>query len=146
MKVTEGKIGRIFILKLEQDDIIPDCIENFSNEKNINVAQVTFLGGVYDGDLVVGPRKTNEMPPNKMTLPIDSAHEVLACGLIAPDKDNKSILHLHGALGRAGNTITGCFREGLKVWLVGEVVINEILGTNAKRLLDKNSGFVLLDI
>jgi uncharacterized protein len=146
MKATEGKIGRVFILRLENGDIIPDCIEKLAKENCIEVGQVTLLGGVYKGDVVVGPRKTSEFPPVKMTLPIDAAHEIVASGLIAPDKDGKPILHIHGAMGRSGQTITGCLREGLETWLVGEAIVYEILGTDAKRLYDEQSGFTLLNV
>jgi uncharacterized protein len=81
-----------------------------------------------------------------MTLPIDAAHEIVASGLIAPDKDGKPILHIHGAMGRAGQTITGCLHEGLETLLVGEAIVCEILGTDAKRLYDEKSGFTLLNI
>ncbi|MFZ5985821.1 MAG: PPC domain-containing DNA-binding protein [Bacillota bacterium] len=146
MKAAEGKIGRVFILRLEDGDIVPECIERFAKDNCIEVGHVTLLGGVHKGDLVVGPRKTMEFPPAKMTLPIDAAHEIVASGLIAPDKDKNPVLHIHGALGRAGQTITGCLREGVEIWLVGEVIIYEILGTHVKRLLDDKSGFTLLRV
>jgi predicted DNA-binding protein with PD1-like motif len=38
----------------------------------------------------------------------------------------------------------GCTRAGEEVWLVGEVVILEILGTSGQRLKDPGSGFELL--
>jgi uncharacterized protein len=146
MKATEGRVGRVFVLRLEDGDEIPGCIERFAEEKGIINAQVQLLGGIDKGDIVVGPRKTDEMPPQKMVLPIDGAHEIAALGVIAPDENNKPILHLHGALGRAGQTTTGCLREGVKVWLVCEAVINEILGVNATRVLDEKSGFKLLNV
>jgi uncharacterized protein len=29
MKATEGRIGRVFIIRLEDGDIVPGCIEKF---------------------------------------------------------------------------------------------------------------------
>lgn len=144
MRSAEGKIGRVFILRLEDGDRIPDCIEQFAKEKDIKTGHVVVLGGINEGDIVVGPRSGTEKQPVKMVLPVDGAHEIVASGIIAPDAAGVPILHIHGALGRSGHTITGCLREGVSVWLVCEVVIYEILGVDAKRLLDDNSKFLLL--
>jgi hypothetical protein len=38
-----------------------------------------------------------------------------------------------------------CLRPGVKTWLVDEVVLQEIIGVSSKRLLDKMSGFSLLE-
>lgn len=146
MQASEGKIGRVFVLRLEEGDMIPDCIEKFASEKGIIAGQVQLLGGIDEGDVVVGPRKTHEMPPKKMVLPVDGAHELVALGVIAPDENDKPVLHIHGALGRAGKTTTGCLREGVKVWLVCEAVVYEILGVSVKRILDEASGFTLLNV
>lgn len=146
MKATEGSIGRVFVLRLEDGDIIPQCIEEFAREKNISHAQVQLLGGINEGDIVVGPRKSDQLPPMKMLLPIEGAHEIVGVGLIAEDDSGNPILHLHGALGRSGHTITGCLREGVRTWLVGEAIIVELLGVDAKRTLDESSGFKLLKV
>ena len=79
-----------------------------------------------------------------MLLPIDGAHEVAGVGVIAPGEDGKPSLHMHAALGRSGQTISGCLRYGVSTWLTGEVIIHEILGASAARLKDEQSGFVLL--
>ena len=146
MKAGEGKIGRVFVIRLEDDDVLPDCIERFALEKKISVGHVILIGGIGSGEVVVGPRDSNEMPPDPMLLPVDGAHEVAGVGLIAPDDKGKPVLHIHAALGRAGKTLTGCLRPGVKTWLVGEAIIYEILGTGAARLPDKDSGFDLLEM
>ena len=146
MKASEGRIGRVFVVRLEDGDILPDCLERFAAEKSIKVGQVILIGGIGDGEVVVGPRDSGEMPPEAMLLPVDGAHEVVGAGIIAPDEDGKPVLHIHAALGRSGQTMTGCLRPGVTTWLVGEAVIYEILGTNAARLPDKDSGFNLLEV
>ena len=93
----------------------------------------------------MGPRKSAEMPPDPMLLPVDGAHEVVGAGIIAPDEEGKPVLHIHASLGRSGQTLTGCLRPGVKTWLVGEAIIYEIVGTKAARLPDKESGFELLE-
>ncbi len=146
MKATEGKIGRVFVLRLEDGDMVPACIESFAEEKGIKVGQVVLIGGIGGGQVVVGPRKSEEMPPNPVLLPIEGAQEVVGLGIIAPDKEGKAKLHIHAAMGRAGRTLTGCLRYGAKTWLVGEAVIYEITGTKARRLPDKASGFDLMEM
>jgi predicted DNA-binding protein with PD1-like motif len=77
---------------------------------------------------------------------VDGVHEVVGVGIIAPDKEGKPTLHIHAALGRSGQTTTGCLRPGVTTWLVGEVIIFEILGTDAVRLPDKKATFELLQV
>ena len=92
-----------------------------------------------------GPRYSDRMPPDAMLIPVDGAHEVVGVGLLALGEDNKPVLHFHAALGRAGQTLTGCLRPGVDTWLVGEVILYELTGINARRVMDKNSGFELLE-
>ncbi len=144
MIYSEGKLGRIFIIRLEDDDKLPDSIEKFAAEHNIKVGQAILIGGIKSGDVIVGPRNNNEMPPDPMAKGLDGVHEVVGVGVLARDKDGKPSLHIHAALGRAGFTVTGCLRSGVKVWKVGEVVLYEILGADVARLPDKETGFDLL--
>jgi predicted DNA-binding protein with PD1-like motif len=146
MRASEGQIGRVFIIRLEDGDAIPACIESFAEEKGISVGQVILIGGIGDGQVVVGPRRSNEMPPEPMLVPVDGVHEVVGAGIIAPDKKGKPTLHIHAALGRAGKTTTGCLRPGVTTWMVGEVIIIEILNTDAIRIPDKKAGFELLQV
>jgi len=127
MKAIEGKIGRVFMLRLEHDDPLPQCIEEFAAEKKIQLAQVVFHGGIYKGNLVVGPQRTEDPKPVPIVVPINEANETVASGVIAPDEKGNPVLHMHGTLGRSGQTMSGCFQQGVAVWLVGETIIYEIL-------------------
>lgn len=144
MKSCEGKIGRVFILRLEDGDVLPECIERFAAENRISTGNVILIGGIGGGQIVVGPRRSEQMPPEPMLLPVDGAHEVAGVGVIAPDESGKPVLHIHAALGRSGQTMTGCLRPGVTTWLVGEAIIYEIVGAKAMRVKDKKSGFSLL--
>lgn len=145
MKACEGQLGRVFVMRLEDGDVVPDCIERFADENGVYVGQAILVGGIGGGDVVVGPRRSEEMPPQPMLLPIDSAHEVVGVGVLAPGEDGKPSLHIHAALGRAGQTISGCLRDGVTTWLVGEVILCEILGANVARIKDEQCGFALLE-
>lgn len=146
MKASEGRIGRVFVIRLEDGDMVPGCIENFAEENNIAVGHVIMIGGIGSGEIVVGPRRSEERPPEPMLLPVDGAHEVAGVGVLAPGEDGKPALHIHAALGRAGGTMTGCLRPGVATWLVGEVIIYEITGAKVARVKDLESGFSLLDV
>jgi predicted DNA-binding protein with PD1-like motif len=146
MKSTEGKTGRVFLLRLEDGDVLPDCIEKFAAEKSIKTGQVVLVGGIGGGRIVAGPKDSEETPPEPVLIPVEGAHEVVGVGIIAPDKDGKPTLHIHASLGRAAEALTGCLRPGVTTWLVGEAIIYEILGAKAARLPDKESGFDLMEM
>ncbi|ATW25710.1 PPC domain-containing DNA-binding protein [Candidatus Formimonas warabiya] len=146
MQVSEGRIGRIFILRLEDDEVIPTCIEQLAQQKGIKFGWVTVIGCLEKGDVAMGPKDGGERPPQPMMIPMDGVHEMLAAGLIAPNSEGRPILHIHGAMGRAGHTLAGCLREGSSVWCYAEAVIYEINGTSGERILDQESGFVMLDL
>ena len=145
MKASEGRLGRVFVIRLEDGDVLPGCIERFAQDQQISVGHAIMVGGIGDGQVVVGPRHTEHRPPDPMLLPVDGAHEVVGLGVLAPDEDGRPVLHMHAALGRSGNTLTGCVRPGVTTWLVGEVVLYEILGTETRRVKDESSGFALLE-
>jgi predicted DNA-binding protein with PD1-like motif len=146
MKACEGRIGRVFVIRLEDGDMVPACIERFAEDNKISVGHVIMVGDIGSGEVVVGPRNSNEMPPQPIILPVDGAHELVGVGVLAPNEGGKPVLHIHAALGRAGRTMTGCLRPGVSTWLVAEVIIYEIVGASATRVRDNKSGFSLLDI
>jgi len=145
MKASEGRVGRVFVIRLHDGDVVPHCIERFAEENGVLVGHVILVGGIGGGDVVVGPRCSEERTPEPMLLPINGAHEVVGVGVLAPDEDGKPILHIHAALGRAGQTMSGCLRHGVTTWLVGEVILYEILGADVARIKDEQSGFELLE-
>ena len=142
MKVSEGKVGRVFVVRLEDGDRLPDAIEDLAAENNIKAASVILLGGIRRGTIVVGP-ETPAVPPKPMTESFQDVHEIAAVGTIFANEQGKPILHLHGALGRDGRTITGCTRTGVQVWLVAEAIITEITDTTAHRV--NEAGLELLE-
>jgi uncharacterized protein len=144
MKTSEGRLGRVFVIRLEDGDVLPGCIEKFAEEKGVSVGHAILVGGIGEGQIVVGPRYSLKMPPEPMLLPVDGAHEVAGVGVLAPGENGKPVLHMHAALGRSGQTMAGCLRPGVTTWLVGEVILYEILGAKVARLKDKKSGFDLL--
>ena len=142
MKVSEGRVGRVFVVRLDDGDLLPGVIEDLAKEKGIRAASVILLGGVGSGKVVVGPR-TPAIPPKPMIAELGGVHEIAGVGTLFCNEQGEPKLHLHGAMGRDGRTITGCTRTGVVVWLVAEAIITEIVETTAKRVLEH--GLELLD-
>jgi predicted DNA-binding protein with PD1-like motif len=147
MQYCEGRLGRIFILRLEEGERLNDSIENFAREQKISHGLAFFLGGSGDGSqVVVGPEPNREAIIPMIHI-LRGAQEVLALGTIIPNEAGEPLLHMHAAAGREGQATVGCTRAGLEVWLVGEVVLLEILGAEtAQRKKDAATGFQLLRI
>ncbi len=74
------------------------------------------------------------------------AHETFAVGTLFPNEAGEPVLHMHAACGREGDAAVGCTRAGLETWLIGEVVLIEITGTEASRRRDPVTGFELLEL
>jgi len=146
MKASEGRMGRVFVIRLEDGDVVPDCIEDFARDKCVSVGHVIMVGGTGSGKVVVGPRVSDAMPPDPMVKRFDEAHEIMGTGILAPGEDGTHVLHMHASLGRSEDTITGCVRPGIRTWLIGEVILYEILGSDARRTVDGKTGFELLDV
>ncbi|MBN2084277.1 MAG: DNA-binding protein [Anaerolineales bacterium] len=145
MKFTTATPGRIFILRLEDGEILHETVESFAAKQGVRAAACIVLGGADEGSaLVVGPEKSRVAPINPMEHILAGTSEATGVGTVFPDADGKPILHMHIACGREGSTITGCVRRGVKVWHVMEIIIWELTGTEAKRVLDPATGFELL--
>jgi len=145
MRFSEAKLGRLFIIRLEDGEILHECIEAFAQERNIRSAALIALGSADAGSkLVVGPLEGRSQPIVPMEQMLDNVHEIAGVGTIFPDTNGKPILHMHIAGGRKEETITGCVRRGVKVWYVVEVVLWELVETTGRRLPDPISGFELL--
>lgn len=145
MQAAEGKLGRVFVLRLEDGDRVPDCIERFARDNGVARAQVSMLGGIGAGKVVVGPEDGAAERIVPMTRPLADAHEVAAVGTLFPDESGAPKLHMHAALGRGDDPVVGCVRQGVDVWRLGEVVILEILG-DMRRVVDPAFGFEVLDV
>lgn len=145
MRVAEGTLGRVFVLRLEDGDRIPDCIERFAAEKNIEGGLCALLGGIGSGTVVAGPKSAGG-PVEPILQRISDVHEAAAIGTIFPAEDGTPRLHMHASLGRDDETRVGCVRTGLHVWTICEAVIIEVLGTALIRKKDPESGLELLGI
>jgi predicted DNA-binding protein with PD1-like motif len=145
MKYSEAKQGRIFVIRLEDGDIVHAEIERFAREKSIGAAALIIVGGAdQKSKFVVGPEKGRATPVVPMEHVLDEVHEIAGVGTLFPDEAGNPVLHMHMACGRKSSTITGCIREGVRVWHVMEVILFELADTTGVRTHDSKTGFKLL--
>jgi predicted DNA-binding protein with PD1-like motif len=147
MQYSEVKQGRVFLLRLEDGEIVHEEIERFAREQSITAAAMIIIGGADEGSkLVVGPERGRARPINPMEHILDNVHEIAGTGTLFPDEEGNPIVHMHIACGRNTETVTGCIRNGVKVWQVMEVVLFELVDTAGKRVFDPDLGFKLLKL
>lgn len=145
MQYSEAKQGRIFILRLEDGEVVHETIEAFALEQKIQRAAVMFLGAAQKNSrMVSGPRSETirPIPVNINILP--NISEAFGVGTIFPDALGAPVLHMHASFGHKDKVLAGCIRAGVNTWNVGEVVIFELLDNNGARALDGHTGFELL--
>lgn len=146
MKYSEAKQGRIFVVRLEDGETVHEEIEKFAKNQSITAAAMIIIGGANEGSkLVVGPENGKAKPVNPMEHILDNVHEITGTGTLFPDDDGNPVIHMHMACGRNANTITGCIRNGVKVWQIMEIIIFELVDTTGKRVFDPDLGFKLLN-
>ncbi len=134
MKSVEMEDGRVFVLRLEEGEVLHEVVESFCRSNGIRNATLTAVGGVGPGSKYVsGPNYPFEGQIEPIICTVDAPSELTGTGTVFPDESGEPIMHMHGSVGREGESHTGCFRAGMVVWLVMEVVIRELRGTGPVR-------------
>ncbi len=145
MIYSKAKQGRVFVVRLEDGEIVQESIEKLAMKENIQRAYLQVVGGADKGSiLITGPENGRSSKIIPMHSILNEMHEVFGFGTIFPDKEGKPKLHMHIACGREDNTITGEIRNGVRVWHVLEVLVVELLNNQSNREFDKKTGFNLL--
>jgi predicted DNA-binding protein with PD1-like motif len=146
MRFSEAKQGRVFVLRLEDGEILHTTVENFARKHEILAAALIVLGSADKGSkLVVGPEQGRSSTVVPMERVLGDAGEIAGVGTIFPDAHGQPILHMHIACGRGDETVTGCVRRGVQAWHVMEIVLWELLDISSRRLPDAATGFELLN-
>ena len=148
MLFTEARLGRVFILRLHDGDHLPDVLESFAEQQKVSSALCFLVGGVKErGRVVVGPKspESEAVPVEPVVTLLSGVSEVAGVGTIFRNEEGKPKLHMHASFGRGEKSITGCVRMGVDVWRIGEVVVLELAETIARRIVDKETGFELLE-
>jgi predicted DNA-binding protein with PD1-like motif len=143
MRYKQGSFGRVFIIKFDDKDDLLSGIKTVALKENIRIGTVMLLGGLRSADMVTGPREA-VIPPDPLWQNLADGREVVGIGTLFRDRD-EPILHLHGAVGREHETLTGCIRKNASVYLVIEAIIAEVIGINAHKVLDDTTGVKMLE-
>jgi len=147
MKYSTASLGRALVIRLEDGDIVHECIEEAARAEGIARAAVILLGGANGGSrLVVGPEDGRAAPIVPMYRALHDVHEMAGAGTIFPNERGEPVLHLHAAFGRDDRVTAGCISAGVTTWVVGEAVVIELLGSEAVRRFDATTGFELLSV
>jgi predicted DNA-binding protein with PD1-like motif len=144
MKYTKGSIGRIFLVKFDDGDIILKELEELAKRERVKQAVFVFIGALKEGKLVTGPKKP-VIPPVPNWRSFKDGWETLGIGTIFANKSGPQI-HMHTSMGKASKTMTGCLRKEGKVFLVIEAVVFELKGVKAKKECDELTGINMLKI
>jgi len=144
MEYAVGKAGRIVAARLFEGENLYDTIESIAQKEQIKSAAVLITGGIRKADVVVGPKiEKPKIEPDFFNF--TGPGETFGVGTIYCDGD-KPKLHLHAGMGRGDIHIVGCPRGGASIFLILEVTIIEIVGIDASRQADPETGLKLLRI
>ena len=147
MKYTNAQLGRVLVIRLEDGDVVHECIEEAARAEGIARAAVILLGGADGGSrIVTGPEDGRAPTIVPFERVLHDVHEMAGVGTLFPDEGGAPKLHLHAAFGRDDQVTAGCIRTGVKTWIIGEVVVIELAGSEAIRRVDPDTGFELLDV
>ena len=147
MKYSTASLGRALVIRLEDGDVVHECIEEAARAEGIARAAVLLLGGADGGSrVVVGPEDGRAADIVPMERVLHDVHEMVGAGTLFPDGAGRPVLHLHASFGRDTAVTTGCIRNGVRTWVVGEAVVIELVGSTATRREDQSTGFELLDL
>ncbi|MFA6216287.1 MAG: DUF296 domain-containing protein [Candidatus Omnitrophota bacterium] len=144
MQYTKGTIGRVFVLKFEDDDVVIDKLNVFLKKEGVKSATMIFLGALKKGNLVTGPKKP-VIPPEPNWVAFKDGWEVMGIGSVFTNKTGPQI-HIHASMGKKNKVLTGCVRKDSKVFLVIEAVVFELKGIKATKEIDPKTGINLLQI
>jgi predicted DNA-binding protein with PD1-like motif len=141
---TQGRLGRVFVARLEDGESIYDAVEEIARREGIEAASVLAVGGIRKGKVVTGPQHaTGKVVPHYEEF--DDARDLVGVGMVFLH-EGKPSLHFHAGIGRHDSALVGCPRAGMSVYLVLEVIITELVGVEAKRAHDPGVGVSLLKI
>jgi predicted DNA-binding protein with PD1-like motif len=144
MDYTQGTLGRVFVARLDDGESVYDAVHEIARRERLSSAAVLAVGGVRRGKVVTGPESvTGKIVPHVEEF--DDARELVGIGTLFR-QDGEPSLHFHAGIGRGASALVGCPRVEMSVFLVLEVVIIELLGVEAERRLDPESGVHLLKV
>jgi len=135
MQYTEGQIGRVFVVRIDDGEDMLLSLRQFVLDKNIQTGSIHFLGALMNGRMVTGPEEP-VIPPVPHFVMFEGGWEIFGIGTIYQGEGGPHI-HYHASVGRSGHALTGCLREKAITYLIVEAVIMEFTGLTARKEFDK---------
>jgi predicted DNA-binding protein with PD1-like motif len=137
MQYTEGQLGRVFVVRIDDGEDMLVSLREFVIDKGIESGSITFLGALMNGRMVTGPEEP-VIPPVPHFVMFEGGWEVFGVGTIYSGEGGPHI-HYHASVGRSGHALTGCLREKATTYLIIEAVIMEFTGLKARREFDQKT-------
>ncbi len=137
MQYTEGQLGRVFVVRIDNGEDMLVSLRQFIDDKAIRAGSILFLGALMNGRMVTGPEEP-VIPPVPHFVMFEGGWEVFGVGTIYPGEGGPHI-HYHASVGRSGHALTGCIREKAITYLIIEAVILEFTGLTVRREFDKKT-------
>ena len=135
MQYTEGQIGRVFVVRIDDGEDMLLALRQFILDRDIRAGSIHFLGALMNGRMVTGPEEP-VIPPVPHFVMFEGGWEVFGIGTVYPGEGGPHI-HYHASVGRSGHALTGCLREKAVTYLIVEAVIMEFTGLSARREFDQ---------
>jgi predicted DNA-binding protein with PD1-like motif len=137
MQYTEGQLGRVFVVRIDDGEDMLVSLRQFIHDKGVRAGSIVFLGALMNGRMVTGPEEP-VIPPVPHFVMFEGGWEVFGVGTIYPGEGGPHI-HYHASVGRAGHALTGCLREKAVTYLIVEAVIYEFTGLSARKEFDEKT-------
>jgi len=137
MQYTEGQLGRVFMVRIDDGEDMLASLHRFVQDKGIHAGSILFLGALMNGRMVTGPEEP-VIPPVPHFVLFEGGWEVFGMGTIVTGEGGPHI-HYHASVGRSGHALTGCLREEAVTYLIVEAVVLEFTGLMARREFDQKT-------
>ncbi len=144
MQYRTGQIGRVILARFDHGEAIVPALAGLCRAESVRAGWFFLLGAARGGRLVCGP-KEEALPPDPDWRAFAKPFEIVGMGSVA-EKDGAPSLHLHAALGRGQEVLTGCIRKEGDVFVVVEALIVEVAGVTASREPDEKTGLELISL
>jgi len=143
MQYSEGWLGRVFVIRLEDGEDLIESIQRFVAKKGVAAGMIHFLGALKEGRLITGPQEPTIPPGPPFVEKLEGAWETFGVATIYPRDGGEPTVHIHASAGHSDRALTGCLREKATTYLVVEAVVFEFLGLEVRRCIDERSGLLL---
>jgi len=137
MQYSEGRLGRVFVVRIDDGEDFLAAMREFVRNKEILTGTILFLGALRQARMVTGPEQA-VFPPDPHFVMFEGGWEMVGIGTICAGEDGPAI-HYHASVGRAGHALTGCLRETATTYIVAEAIVLEITGPDICRMFDEKT-------